>query len=62
MEGCTRVDDYCIANIAPHLPQLSDINLSHCTGLSDESITILTKQLLCLEKLNIDGITWMTDA
>ena len=43
------------------LPKLSEVNLSHCTHIQDESVSIIAQRLPALRKFNIDGIAHIND-
>ena len=43
------------------MQHLRNLNLSHCNFLEDDSISQLARSLTYIEKLNIDGISWITD-
>ncbi|XP_013384737.1 uncharacterized protein LOC106154794 isoform X3 [Lingula anatina] len=60
VEGCTLIDHQCIQKLC-ELPSLCSVNLSHCTGLQDDSIEHMARNIKSLFSLNIDGISWVTD-
>ena len=60
IEGCNKVDDFCVKQIV-YLDKLRELNMSHCTQVGDEGIVALARWAKKLQKLDIDGLAYITD-
>jgi Leucine-rich repeat (LRR) protein len=60
IEGCEHVNAGCIHRICD-LSQLTQLDISHCPGLTDDEANLVTRALVNLEDLNTDGLNHLTD-
>ena len=60
VEGCEEITDSLISRLIL-LPRLNTLSLSHCTKLTDSSVIEIARFCDRLEKLDIDGIPWISD-
>jgi len=63
LRGCTHITDNCLDSIAAYAPRLRALDLSDCSGLSADRVSLLLHSSLSrtLEELHLNGSSWVAD-
>eukprot|EP00054_Salpingoeca_dolichothecata_P007641 m.43973 g.43973 ORF g.43973 m.43973 type:complete len:261 (+) comp17199_c0_seq4:42-824(+) len=62
LEGCCNLEDETFTNVQPScLSGLAHLNLSHCSILTDLTLTLLTESCPKLCFVNFDGVRWLSE-